>query len=91
MTAVGAGVDPPADFGVRLFAAFRKSMSFAASSADTVPLSDRRAAIAELFTAATRGEPAAVVHEVLPLDQAVAAHRKTRAGEVFGRIALTPG
>lgn len=45
----------------------------------------------EVAGAATRGEPAAVVHEVLPLDQAVVAHRKMRAGEVFGRIALTPG
>jgi len=31
-----------------------------------------------------------VVHELLPLEQAVPAHQKMDAGEVFGRIVLTP-
>jgi NADPH:quinone reductase len=31
-----------------------------------------------------------LVHELLPLEQAVLAHQKTDAGEVFGRIVLTP-
>jgi NADPH:quinone reductase-like Zn-dependent oxidoreductase len=31
-----------------------------------------------------------VVHEVPPLEQAALAHRKMDAGEVFGRIVLTP-
>jgi NADPH:quinone reductase len=44
---------------------------------------------AELFAAA-RAELEAVVHEVSPLDQTVPAHRKLDAGEVFGRIVLTP-
>jgi NADPH:quinone reductase len=30
----------------------------------------------------------AVVHEPLPLEQAVGAHQKMDAGEVFGRIVL---
>ena len=30
------------------------------------------------------------IHEQLPLDQAVLAHRKMEAGEVFGRIVLIP-
>ena len=30
-----------------------------------------------------------MVHEVLPLEQAVLAHQKMDAGEVFGRIVLT--
>ena len=91
LVAVGAMAgDPPADFGMRLFAAFQKSLSFATFSANTVPQSDRRAATAELFAAAGRGELDAVVHEVLPLDQAALAHRKMDAGEVFGRIVLTP-
>jgi NADPH2:quinone reductase len=30
------------------------------------------------------------VHEQLPLEQAVLAHRKMDAGEVFGRIVLVP-
>ena len=31
-----------------------------------------------------------VMHEVLPLEQALLAHRKMEAGEVFGRIVLVP-
>jgi NADPH:quinone reductase-like Zn-dependent oxidoreductase len=43
-----------------------------------------------LFAAAGRGELETVVHEVLTLEQAVLAHQKIEAGEVFGRIVLTP-
>ncbi len=81
---------PPADFGKEMIAAFQKSMSFATFSADTVPIPDRRSVTADLFAAAGRGEVKAVVHEVLPLDQAAAAHRRMADGEVFGRIVLTP-
>ncbi|MEU0502617.1 zinc-binding dehydrogenase [Nocardia sp. NPDC005998] len=91
MVAVGAMAGmPPADFGMEMVAAFRKSMSFATFSADTVPTPERSAATAELFAAAGRGELEAVVHEVLSLDQAVVAHQKMEAGEVFGRIVLIP-
>ncbi|MEU7145002.1 zinc-binding dehydrogenase [Nocardia sp. NPDC046473] len=91
MVVVGAMAGmPPADFGAAMITAFQKSLSFATFSADTVSLSDRRTATAELFAAATRNELKAVVHEVLSLDQAVLAHQKMEAGEVFGRIALTP-
>jgi NADPH:quinone reductase len=91
MVAVGivAGL-PPADFAMAMFTAFQKSMSFATFSTDTVAGPDRRAAIAELFAAAGRGELHSVVHELLPLEHAVLAHRKIEAGEVFGRIVLTP-
>lgn len=91
MVAVGAVAgQPPADFGTKIMAAFQKSMSFAAFSAATVTGADRRALRIEQFAAASRGEIATVVHEVLPLDAAVLAHRKMDAGEVFGRIVLTP-
>ncbi|MFI6701799.1 zinc-dependent alcohol dehydrogenase family protein [Streptomyces sp. NPDC050509] len=91
MVAVGViGGPPPADFGTKLMAAFQKSMSFATFSADTVPGPDLRAVRIEQFAAASRGELPLVVHEVLPLDQAVLAHRKMDDGEVFGRIVLTP-
>jgi NADPH:quinone reductase-like Zn-dependent oxidoreductase len=91
MVAVGvvAGYPPP-DFAMRMFASFQKSMSFATFSTDTVPAADRRAAIAEMFAAASRGELRTVVHEVLPLEQAVVAHQKMEAGEIFGRIVLVP-
>jgi NADPH2:quinone reductase len=81
---------PPPDFGLRIFAAFQKSLSFATFSTDTVPAATRRAAIAGMLAAAGRGELRAVVHEVLPLEQAVAAHQLMEAGEVFGRIVLVP-
>lgn len=91
MVAVGGiGGPPPADFAMEMIAAFRKSMSFATFSADTVPQPDRRAVTADLFAAASRGEWDAVVHDVLPLEDAVPAHRKMEAGEVFGRIVLAP-
>jgi NADPH2:quinone reductase len=91
LVAVGAmGGDPPADFGLTMFAAFQKSMSFATFSGNTVPEADRRAETAEVFAAAVRGELRSVVHEMLPLEQAVLAHQKMAAGEVFGRIVLAP-
>jgi len=91
MVAVGImGGYPPPDFAMELFAAFQKSLSFATFSTDTVPGPDRRAATAELFAAARRGEVRAVIHELLPLEQAALAHDKLDAGEVFGRIVLVP-
>ncbi|MFD4689027.1 zinc-binding dehydrogenase [Streptomyces sp. NPDC058463] len=91
MVAVGAvGGQPPADFGTKIMAAFQKSMSFATFSAATVTQADRRAVRSEQFAAASRGEIETVVHELLPLDGAVLAHQKMDAGEVFGRIVLTP-
>lgn len=91
MVVIGVvGGMPPADFGAAMLAAFRRSISFATFSADTVPARDLCAVRTENFTAASRGELRAVVHEVLPLEQAAPAHRKMDAGEVFGRIVLTP-
>lgn len=91
MVAVGVvGGQPPADFGATMMAAFQKSMSFATFSAATVTEPRRRAVRNEQFAAASRGDLHMVVHELLPLDQAGLAHQKMDAGEVFGRIVLTP-
>ncbi|MET7455982.1 zinc-binding dehydrogenase [Streptomyces sp. NPDC005574] len=91
MVVVGAVAgQPPADFGTNMMAMFQRSLSFATFSAATVTAADRDTARAEHFAAAGRGEIEAVVHELLPLDQAVLAHRKMDAGEVFGRIVLRP-
>lgn len=84
------GGQPPADFGMRLIDAFRKSLSFATFSADTVPGPDRQAVRAAQFADAARGHLRTVVHEVLPLGQAVRAHREMDAGKVFGRVVLVP-
>ncbi|MGI5441776.1 zinc-dependent alcohol dehydrogenase family protein [Streptomyces shenzhenensis] len=91
MVAVGAvGGQPPADFGTTLMAQFQKSMSFATFSAATVSTADLQAVRRDQFTAAARGDLTVAVHDVLSLDQAALAHRKMDAGEVFGRIVLTP-
>ncbi|RFU87450.1 hypothetical protein DY218_06845 [Streptomyces triticagri] len=44
----------------------------------------------EQYTAAAGGEPAALVHEVPPLDAAVPEHRRTAAVELSGGIVRTP-
>ncbi|MFE4696862.1 zinc-binding dehydrogenase [Streptomyces sp. NPDC056738] len=89
--AVGVvGGQPPTDFGMRLMDAFRRSLSFATFSSDTVPGPDRQAVRSSHFADAVHGDLRTVVHEVLPLDQAVRAHREMDAGKVFGRIVLTP-
>ena len=91
MVVVGAlAGQPPADFGTKIMAAFEKSMSFATFSAGTLTPADLSAVCSKQFGAASRGEIEAVVHELLPLDEAVLAHQKMDAGEVFGRIVLTP-
>ncbi|MER7791375.1 zinc-dependent alcohol dehydrogenase family protein [Streptomyces sp. NPDC097640] len=91
MVAVGAVAGlPPADFGAKMMAAFQKSLSFAVFSTATVAAPDLRAVRAGQLAAASRRELPTVVHELLPLEQAVLAHRKMDAGEVFGRIVLTP-
>ncbi|MYS24165.1 NADPH:quinone reductase [Streptomyces sp. DvalAA-14] len=84
------GGQPPADFGMRLMDAFRRSLSFATLSTDTVPGPDRRAVRSSQFADAALGDLRTVVHEVLPLEQAALAHHAMDAGEVFGRIVLTP-
>ncbi|MER5582656.1 zinc-dependent alcohol dehydrogenase family protein [Streptomyces asoensis] len=89
--AVGVvGGQPPADFGMRLMDAFRRSLSFAAFSSDTVPGPDRQAVRSAHFADAAHGDLRTVVHAVLPLDQAVLAHRDMDAGKVFGRVVLAP-
>jgi NADPH2:quinone reductase len=91
LVAVGTvGGQPSADFGTKLMAAFQKSMSFATFSGATVPASAKLAVRTEQFAAAGRGDLRTVVHEVLPLEDVVLAHRKMDTGEVFGRIVLTP-
>lgn len=91
MVAVGmvAGL-PPADFGTSLIAAFQQSRSYATFSLDSVPVAARDAVRATQLTAAAHGGLTAVVHEVLPLEQAAEAHRLMDAGQVFGRIVLKP-
>lgn len=88
LVAVGAiaGPPPPA-LAAALMANFRKSLSFATFSADTVSPAERRAVRTEQFA---DDRMPLVIHEELPLDDAVLAHQKMQDGEVFGRIVLKP-
>lgn len=89
MVALGAVAGfPPPDFAGAMYPAFQKSLSFATFSAASIPLTERQQLVAELFAAACLGELQAVVDDVLPLEQAVQAHR-IMEGSVFGRLALT--
>jgi NADPH:quinone reductase-like Zn-dependent oxidoreductase len=81
----------PVEFGARLLNSFQLSRSFATFSLDTVADDAKLRVRAGQFEAATRGELHAVVHDVLPLEQAHEAHRQMDEGHVFGRIVLTPG
>ncbi|WP_344319485.1 zinc-binding dehydrogenase [Actinocatenispora thailandica] len=81
---------PPADFGSVLLSRFQRSVSVATFSLDTVPRADVARVRADQFDAAARGDLSAVVHAVLPLEAAADAHRRMDAGDVFGRVVLTP-
>jgi NADPH:quinone reductase len=90
MVSVGVvGGFPPADFGTALVRLFRRSLTYATFSLDTVAVAERNRVRAELLEAAARGSLRSVVHDVLPLDEAAEAHRRMDAGEVVGRIVLT--
>nr|WP_238351212.1 zinc-binding dehydrogenase [Kribbella shirazensis] len=91
LVAVGAvGGPPPAELAAALMANFRKSVTFATFSADTVASAERRTVRTAQFAEAADGRLPLVIHEQLPLDDAVLAHRKMKNGEVFGRIVLLP-
>jgi NADPH:quinone reductase-like Zn-dependent oxidoreductase len=91
LVAVGlVGGYPPADFGMAVLGAFQRSISFGTLSLGTVPRAELARVRAEQFDAAVRGEIHAVVHDIMPLHAAADAHRRMDAGEVFGRIVLTP-
>lgn len=92
LVVVGAVGGPlPADLGTTLMTHFRRSLSFGTFSADTIPPEDLRSVRIEQFAAAADGRLPLVVHDELPLEDAVLAHQKMRDGEVFGRIVLIPG
>ncbi|SDC75696.1 NADPH:quinone reductase [Mycolicibacterium neoaurum] len=80
----------PADFGSRLLAGFQLSRSLATFSLDTIGNDAKDVVRRQQFDAVTRGEFHPVVQDVLPLERAADAHRLMDAGQVFGRIVLTP-
>jgi NADPH:quinone reductase len=71
-------------------AGFQLSRSLATFSLDTVPADAKNRIRRSQFVAVTRGELHTVVQDVLPLERAADAHALMDAGQVFGRIVLTP-
>lgn len=91
MVLVGAVAGfPPPDFGMALMRSFQDSPSFGVFSLASIPAADRDAVRSAHFDAALRGDLHAVIHSVLPLEEAAEAHRLMDDGSVFGRIVLTP-
>ncbi|OZC83627.1 NADPH:quinone reductase [Rhodococcus sp. 06-412-2C] len=87
LVVVGVVGGPPAEIGPTLMRNFRRSLTVSMLSLDTIPTVERDKVRADLFTP---GRLHAVVDEVLPLDRAAEAHQRMDAGQVFGRIVLTP-
>ena len=73
-----------------VLAGITRSLSFATFSLNTVSVPERNRVRAQLFADAAEGRLQPVIHSVLPLSAAADAHRLMDAGEVFGRIVLTP-
>jgi NADPH:quinone reductase and related Zn-dependent oxidoreductases len=91
MVMVGAvGGFPPDDFAKTMLSTFQKSLTFSTFSANTVSELNRRETAVHLFELASKGELEIMIHEVLPLDQAVLAHQKLERSEAFGRLLLSP-
>lgn len=80
----------PEDVGARLLGGFQLSRSLATFSLDTIGEDAKDVVRRQQFDAVTRGALHAVVQDVLPLERAADAHRLMDAGQVFGRIVLTP-
>jgi NADPH:quinone reductase len=80
----------PTEVASRLLAGFQLSRSFATFSLDSVAADAKDRVREQQFVAVTRDELHAVVQDVLPLERAADAHRQMDAGQVFGRIVLTP-
>lgn len=91
MVLVGMVGGPPSpDFGMAMFASFQKSMIFSTLSLNVYDRAERLASQRELVDMAARGALETVVHDVVPLADAPAAHRTLESGAVFGKLVLVP-
>ncbi len=79
----GATTGPTASFSIRDF--YSRQLSLLGAMAGT-PLE-----FADLLRLAGEGRLRPVIDHVLPLSQAVEAHRRMEAGQVFGKLVLVPG
>lgn len=89
---VGAVGGPAGDgLGSAVMEAFQRSITVSTLSLDTIAPDELSRVRRDQFDAARQGRLEAVVHEVLPLEQAAGAHARMDAGDVFGRIVLEVG
>ena len=86
---IAAGM-PPAEFGAPLLGGFRRSLSVATFSLDTVPPAAVRDGARRLFADLAAGRLAPVIDQRLPLDQGSAAHARLTRGGVLGKLVLQP-
>lgn len=84
------GGAPPPDFGMAMFGAFQKSLTFSTLSLNIFDPEARRAALSALMAMAVREAIAPVIHDVVSLEDAAAAHARMESGEVFGKLVLAP-
>lgn len=91
MVLVGIVGGPPSpDFGMAMFASFQKSMIFSTMSLNVYDRAERQASLRDLVDLAARGALETVVHDVVALENAAAAHRTLESGAVFGKLVLVP-
>jgi NADPH:quinone reductase len=81
---------PAAEFGMRVLMNFQRSLTFGTFSLDSVPLDVVRATLDDIFASAAAGRIVPVIEDVLPLQDAAAAHERLEAGDVFGKLVLIP-
>ncbi|MDQ0314156.1 quinone oxidoreductase family protein [Amorphus orientalis] len=81
---------PPADIGGALLQGFSRSPTYSFLSLDSVPQDDVLSAATEIFAKSAGGEIRPLVAEVLPLHEAVRAHKILESGRKFGKVVLRP-
>jgi NADPH:quinone reductase-like Zn-dependent oxidoreductase len=91
MVLVGIVGGPPSpDFGMAMISSFQKSMIFSTMSLNIYDREERQASMRDLLDLAARGALQPVVHDIVALEDAAAAHEALESGAVFGKVVLVP-
>lgn len=86
----GVGGPPDSDFGTKIIEHFHSSPTLYAFSLNAASLDDVAREAAILFDHVQAGRILSVIDSVMPLSEAVAAHRRLDAGQAFGKVVLVP-
>lgn len=81
---------PPAGIGEALLQGFPKSPTYSLFSLDSVSPDEVVSTATEIFVQSARGELRPLIAEVLPLHEAVRAHKMLESGGSFGKVVLRP-